>query len=354
MKILYIAADVNQIGGIEKYNRNLIATLRELEQDVIVVERQHGGLLAKTSFFIRVIFSAATHRPDFVICAHLHFSPICLYLKRFLNFSYSVSVYGIEVINIKKQIFKRALREADTIIYLFNATAENVIRQIPEIEKKLFNLPNSVDGQKFEIKEKSEKLLSRFGLKGSKIILTIGRMSKLDGDNKGYQRVIKAMPKVLEAIPNVKYLLVGSGDDISAVKQLITELKLEKNVVLAEAPTNEEIVDYYNLANVFVLPSKNEGFPPIVLLEALSCGVSVVGGKQKGAKEALLNGELGMLVDPDSIEDISATIIALLGGMLDKRLYDRVLLRHKIIEVFGLQSFSRRTQLLLSLLKGEK
>ena len=351
MKLLFIAAKLNQFGGIEKYNRNLIAMLRELGQDAVVAERQPGGLLAKASLFIRVIFFAVGHRPDFIVCTHLNFSPLCYWLKKILHIEYIVSVYGIEVANIQRRIFKQALSNATRIIYLFEATASRVVEQVPDTKLKLFNLPNSVDGQKFKIKEKSEKLLSHFGLKGSKIILTIGRMSKLDGDNKGYRRVIKAMPKVLEVVPNAKYLLAGSGDDIPGVRQLITELKLEGNVVLTDAPTNEEIVDYYNLADVFVLPSKNEGFPAIVLLEALSCGVPVVGGNQKGAKEALLNGELGILVDPDSIEDISATIIALLGGMLDKRLYDRMLLRRRVIDAFGLESFSGKTQLLLRLLE---
>ncbi|PWT74379.1 MAG: glycosyltransferase, partial [Chloroflexi bacterium] len=71
-----------------------------------------------------------------------------------------------------------------------------------------------------------------------------------------------------------------------------------QNVVFAGAIPEAEKVDYYNLADAFVMPGRGEGFG-IVYLEALACGVPVVGSILDGSKEALLDGKLGQLVNPN-------------------------------------------------------
>ena len=334
MKILAFVAKLDQFGGIEKYNRTLLATLRELGEEVIVVERGLGGMFARVSFLVRAVFGALWHRPQFIVCTHVNFSPVCFFLKCVFRVNYSVSVYGIEVANIKSGMFRRALTEASHIVYLFEATAERVVAQVPEARERLMLIPNSVDGTIFTIRERKEMLVKRFGLEGAKVVLTIGRMSRLDGDNKGYRRIIKAMPDVVRTVPNAKYLLAGSGDDVEGARILVRELGLEKSVVIASAPSYEEIVDYFNLGDVFVLPSKNEGFPPIVLLEALACGVPVIGGNQKGA-EVFAEKKLGMVVPSDDVSAISAAIVNMLTGKADARLLNREMLRAKTLEWYG-------------------
>ena len=334
MKMLYLAAKLDQFGGIEKYNRTLIATLRELGVDVVVVERPLGGAFAKALFALRFCVALFTQRPRFIYCSHLYFSPLCLITRRYLGIPYGVSVYGIETANITGTAYVRTLSAAEKVVYLFEATAECVVIQVPEVRERLVLIPNSVDGTIFTIKERKEALVKRFGLEGAKVVLTIGRMSKLDGDNKGYRRVIKAMVDVVRAVPNAKYLLAGSGDDIEGVRTLVRELGLEKSVVIVSAPSYEEIVDYFNLGDVFVLPSKNEGFPPIVLLEALACGVPVIGGNQKGA-EVFAEKKLGMVVPSDDVSAISAAIVNMLTGKADARLLNREMLRAKTLEWYG-------------------
>lgn len=350
MKILFISSDMNQIGGIEKYNRIFLSSLRKRESDVFLIERKKGEFFSKSFFAINVLFFAIFKNPDFIICTHLHFSPLCSLLKKFFGIKFSISVYGIEVVKMREP-FKKSLRFADAIIYLFEATAENILSQINGIEGKFFKLPNSVDEDHFKISERSQDLLSQYGLSDSKIILTIGRMSVLDGDNKGYKRVIKAMPNVIRRIPKAKYLLVGGGDDVSNVRQLIHELHLERSVILGDSPKNEELVDYYNLADVFVLPSKNEGFPAIVLLEALSCGVPVIGGNQKGAGIALLDGALGLIVSSDDIDSISDAIIRVLKRNVSPELLDKNILRSRTIEVYGTEAYQNQINKLLDFIK---
>ena len=104
---------------------------------------------------------------------------------------------------------------------------------------------------------------------------------------------------------------------------------------------DEELVAYYNLCDVFVMPSKGEGFG-IVYLEALACGKPVVAGNHDGAREPLLDGRLGMLVDADSPSEVAAAVISIFSGSADVRLLDPEYLRTEVIRNFGPDAFQQR------------
>jgi len=350
MRVLFISSDINQIGGIEKYNRIFLSSLKKQGSDVFLIERKQGGFFSKLFFAIKVLFFAVFRSPDFIVCGHLHFSPLCRFFKIFFGVNFSVNVYGIETIKIN-ELYKKSLQSADIVIYLFEATAENVLEQVRGIKDRFFKLPNSIDENKFKISEKSKSLLLRYGLTDSKVILTIGRMSVLDGDNKGYKRVIRAMPAILKEIPNAKYFLVGGGDDVPNVKQLICELHLEGSVILGDSPKDDELVNYYNLADVFVLPSKNEGFPAIVLLEALACGIRVVGGNQGGSEITSFSNILGIIVPPDDIGAISNAITRVLKHDVPSNLLNKNMVREQIVKMYGMDVYRDQIKKLLNLIK---
>jgi glycosyltransferase involved in cell wall biosynthesis len=74
---------------------------------------------------------------------------------------------------------------------------------------------------------------------------------------------------------------------------------------------DEDKADLYSLADIYVMPSRGEGFG-FVLLEAMAAGIPVIGSNQDGGREALLEGELGLLVDPANPSEIRAAIQELL------------------------------------------
>jgi glycosyltransferase involved in cell wall biosynthesis len=147
------------------------------------------------------------------------------------------------------------------------------------------------------------------------------------------------MPKIRQCIPNVRYILVGKGDDLGRVQKLIVELELQDCVTLAGFVPDRQLCDYYNLCDVFAMPSKGEGFG-IVYLEALACGKPVLAGNQDGSVDALRHGELGALVNPDECDEISETLIKILQGTYPNQLvYQPNDLRNKVIQYFGFQRF---------------
>jgi glycosyltransferase involved in cell wall biosynthesis len=96
------------------------------------------------------------------------------------------------------------------------------------------------------------------------------------------------------------------------------------------------------------MPSKGEGFG-IVYLEALACGKPTIGGNQDGAIDALCNGELGVLVDPDDLTEISTVITKILQKTYPLPiLYQPETLRKKVIEIYGFEQFKQNLAQLLS------
>jgi glycosyltransferase involved in cell wall biosynthesis len=112
-------------------------------------------------------------------------------------------------------------------------------------------------------------------------------------------------------------------------------------VTLTGFVPDEELVDHYNLCDVFAMPSKGEGFG-IVYLEALACGKPTLGGNKDGAIDALCQGELGILVDPDDPNAIAQSLIQILQGTHPHPiLYQPEVLRQKVIETFGFERFKQ-------------
>jgi phosphatidylinositol alpha-1,6-mannosyltransferase len=138
-------------------------------------------------------------------------------------------------------------------------------------------------------------------------------VSRLDSREryKGHDRVIRTLPRVLQQHPDTIYLIVGDGDDRPRLESLAVECGVAKNVQFAGLVPPEELPHYFRLADVFVLPSTGEGFG-IVFLEAMATGVRVIGGSQDGSRDALCDGALGTLVDPENIEELTSAILAAL------------------------------------------
>jgi len=105
----------------------------------------------------------------------------------------------------------------------------------------------------------------------------------------------------------VAYLICGDGDDRLRLEQKAERLGVADRTVFAGYVPEEEKEDHYRLADAFVMPGRGEGFG-IVYLEAMACGVPVVASSADASREAVRNGQLGVVVDPDDPDDIKRGI----------------------------------------------
>lgn len=340
MKILYLCFDFSVLGGLQAHNKAFFDALQASGNPVKLVTLRKSSPLGKFSFIIRVMGSLLTSRPELIITGHVNFSPLCVVAKKFFKTKYVVIAHGIDVWGLKSASKLNALRNADAIVSVSHYTSNRVRAEIEGVRGKLVVIPNTVDTERFTIRKKSETLLTAHALQGKKIILTVARLSTEEG-YKGYDKIIDALPAILKEIPNAHYLIVGDGSDRKRMEAFMRERNLGAHVTFAGRVSDELLPDYYNLADVFAMPSKGEGFG-IVFIEAAACGIPIIAGNQDGSVDATLNGELGLLINPDSIEEIENAIIKVLNGGAKANFYDKEALREKAIAAFGADSFKKK------------
>jgi glycosyltransferase involved in cell wall biosynthesis len=293
------------------------------------------------AFTIQLLGYGLWQRPNLVITTHLNFTVAAYWLKRITGIPYWTVAHGIEAWNIDRTALQKALQYADKILAVSTYTRDRLLKEQNIDPTKISLLPNTFDANRFQIAPKPQHLLNRYGLSVEQpIILTVAR---LDGSEryKGYDQVIQSLPEICRHIPNIHYILVGKGCDRPRIEKLIAQLQLQDYVTLAGFVPEEELCAYYNLCDIFAMPSKREGFG-IVYLEALSCGKPTLGGNQDGAIDALCNGKLGALIDPDDIGSISKTIIQILqGNYPNPLLYQPEALRENVIDIYGFAHFQK-------------
>jgi glycosyltransferase involved in cell wall biosynthesis len=129
-------------------------------------------------------------------------------------------------------------------------------------------------------------------------------------------------------------MIIGEGTDRPRLEAKVKALNLSDCVIFAGRVPESELVSYYNLADVYAMPSRGEGFG-IVLIEAAACGIPVIGGDKDGSREALLDGRLGRLVDPSDTKQLFDEIAAALAN-------PRRRLRNSLVETFSNENFSSR------------
>jgi glycosyltransferase involved in cell wall biosynthesis len=295
--------------------------------------------LRTAAFGNKLVQSSIAQPPQLIISTHLNFIPVAWYLKKRKNIPYWTVAHGIEAWNIKNPLLKIALKEADRILAVSHYTRDKLLSDHPIEPSKIVVLPNTFDSSRFQITPKPQYLLEKYSLTAQQpIILTVARLAGIDR-SKGYDRILEALPQIKKAIPNVHYILAGKGQDQTRIEQMIIELGLQNCVTLAGFVPDEQLCDYYNLCDMFAMPSTKEGFG-IVYLEAMACGKPCLGGDRDGAIDALVNGKLGALVNPDSTAQTAETIIQILQQTYPNQLmYQPENLRHKVIEHFGFEQF---------------
>lgn len=349
MKALFLTFNLKAIGGMQEYNKNILKALNKLDFRNKIIELKKSNIWNKFYFILNLFLNILIFKPNIIFCAHINFSPLCFFIKKIFGLKYIIFTHGTEVWDIKNNLKLKSLKFSDKIISVSLYTKEKIQHQINFPEEKFFILPNVVDDKKFFPKDKSSYLLERHNLSQDfKIIFTLCRLSSKE-QYKGYDKVIEALPEIIKIFPNTKYILGGKGDqnEINRVRQLINKLNLKNTVILTGEIADNELNDYYNLCDVFIMPSKGEGFG-IVFIEALACGKIVIAGNKDASKEAILNGELGILVDPDNIIDIKNTILDIFNKKIDKRFFNKYFLREKVLENFSYNKFEEKFKVLIN------
>ena len=273
------------------------------------------GFGKKKGSFVRAVI-AKIPNGRLVYTAHPSFGPLGL-LCKLLNsrVHYVVTAHGTEVWNPMSWLHRLALQHATALTAVSASTAQYLIQVQGVDPSKIVVIPNAI----------GPDLLSPNGYKvgtdllfGSRqILLAVGRLDA--GERlKGLDKVILALPEVIKVVPELTFVIAGEGDDRQRLEDLAKGLGVSDSVCFTGALSDEELVGLYKRCDVFVMPSKQEGFG-IVFLEAMACSKPVIGGRHGGTPEIILDSVTGYLVDHNDIETLIDRISRLLGDAALRR-----------------------------------
>ncbi|MGV8879807.1 MAG: glycosyltransferase family 4 protein [Sphingobacteriaceae bacterium] len=256
--------------------------------------------------------------------------------------------HGIEVWREVGYIKRHFLKRCDQVICVSEFTRQQMITNHQVTKNRTRVLNNGLDPflELPDTFDKPETLLKRYGLtKNHQLLFTLTRLASSE-KYKGYEQVFEVLHRLKDQFPAIRYILSGQYDleEGIRIKALLKKYDVEGQVILTGFIDEEELIDHFLLSDIFVLPSKKEGFG-IVFIEALSCGLPVIGGNMDGSTDALLNGELGTLIDPDDRDALEKAIVDYFFADISAQ--QRKELQSKCVSHFGPEAYREAVEKIL-------
>ncbi|HEX2250267.1 MAG TPA: glycosyltransferase family 4 protein [Gemmatimonadales bacterium] len=307
-----------KLDGMEEFDRDLPYKITRI--------RTPQSALLSTPLFARILRTLIrAQRPDAVFCpTWLPDGAACRSALGNMPVPYFVAAHGTEVFDnfasirnsvrtvLTRRLKRDVFQQARKVFPVSNYTRDAVLKETPGDGNRVVTVHNGVNPAMFKKTIVRAEFEAKYRTGGARILLTVTRLYPY----KGVDRMLESLPAISRCVPGVQYLIVGEGPDLPRLQELATRLGVEGRVRFLGRMAFSEIVELYNLADLFVLLSRDE--PPdvegfgLVFLEAAACGLPSVGGRSGGIPEAIDDGKSGWLVDPCDTQAIATTIIDLL------------------------------------------
>ncbi len=329
MKILAFLHDAyGSLGGISRNNRDVLeAMVADPRVSRIVAVPRIAGSGGEAppakidwrreagrgavAYIVASLKAMAGPRPDLVLCLHIRLLPVAWLASLVTGAPLWLMIFGIDAWEKPRNpLLAWLARRPGRIISISEVTTQRFQNWAHTPAERQRLLPCIVDLGEFEPGPADPALIARYGIAGKRVLFTFGRLVSA-GRAKGMDEVMQALPDLLSDNPDLVYLIGGSGPDRPRLEAKARSLGIADRVIFAGRIAEEEKVAHYRMADAYVMPSRGEGFG-IVILEAMACGIPALASKKDGGREALLDGRLGLLVDPDDPAGVAAGIRAVL------------------------------------------
>jgi glycosyltransferase involved in cell wall biosynthesis len=236
---------------------------------------------------------------------------------------------------------KWILDESNHVITVSEKNRRILVEKLKIRDKKITVIPNGFNSQKFNnISQKESREKIKF-FENKKIILCIANQNPI----KGQEYLIKAMKMVVEKRQDVICFIIGGGSLTKEFDRLINKLNLKNYIKILGLKQHKEIPLWMNSADLFVLPSLNEG-NPTVMFEALGTGLPFIGSNVGGIPEIITSEDYGLLVEPANSKNLAEKIIIALNKKWEKDLI------RKYAQQFSWDDIARQTLDIYELVKN--
>ena len=210
-------------------------------------------------------------------------------------------------------VVSRVFGHCDQIVANSENTAEILTSKWRVFPEKLVVLHPGMDATVFRPAEPNPAFSEAMGWTGKTVLLTVGRLQR----RKGHDMLIRSLPGLTSAHPELLYAIVGDGEQAQELRQLSHDLGVDRYVQFLNELDDHSMIQCYQNCNLFVLPNRTDGADiegfGMVLVEAQACGKAVVAGDSGGTRETMHPGVTGRIVDCTSHETLQGTLDELLA-----------------------------------------
>jgi glycosyltransferase involved in cell wall biosynthesis len=195
----------------------------------------------------------------------------------------------------------------DKIITVSEASKISAVKSEKVNSGKVISIHNGIDMERFNGNCNALKTKTELGLKKDhRLVGTVANLKPV----KGYQYLVKAIPKIVDSVPNTRFVFAGEGPLREELTGLAGRLKISEKILFAGR--RHDIPQILHALDLFVLPSLSEGISNS-LLEAMSAGKAVIATAVDGNLEVVTDGETGFLVPPKDSQALSDAVIKVLS-----------------------------------------
>lgn len=207
-----------------------------------------------------------------------------------------ITAHGMDINNFEnnsffKQLITFSLNNCNKAIAVSNDLAGKM-RLLGIDKDKIIVLRNAVNTDIFKPTE-LKKVRKNYAIKDNILILFVGYLDTF----KGIFELIDAFYEVNKGNKNTTLMIIGEGPKKNELKKRVLKIGLEKSVIFTGKIPSIDIYEYYQSADIFVLPSHTEGLP-LVIIEAMACGIPVIASSVGGISEVVEDNINGFLVPP--------------------------------------------------------
>ncbi len=328
--ILAVFTGLTERGGIQQYGKHAAAVIamraRERGENYLLLglndppgehQLETAGVPYRITGFgrnkWRMLAAAFRNHHDatVVYLNHPNLAPLgALIRARGRAVRVVVSTYGIDVWHPLPSLWRLGLKSADVVTALAEFSAARVVDCQGVAKGRIALVPCTLDPELCS--GRAGPLRPHAGGDGLTLLTVARLMREEHREQKGIDCVIRALAEVRKSVPDAHYVVVGDGDDRPRLEQLAREFGVGGRVTFTGALGDAELRDCYRACDVFVMPSRSEGFG-IVFLEAMALGKPVIGGNHGGTPEIWRDGTAGYLVEHGDVAALADRIVRLLS-----------------------------------------
>jgi phosphatidylinositol alpha-1,6-mannosyltransferase len=240
---------------------------------------------------------------------------------------YGILFHGGDLLILQHQIHQSAVKRTAAAALLSSAavlvansdwTRDRCLTVLSELdidvpEDRVRVVPLGADPAFFRPGLATDDVRARYGLEGGRWLVSVARLTR----HKGIDTALKALARLRPRYPDLRYAVVGSGEEREALEAEARELGVADQVRFLTDVPDRDLPALYNCADIYLgvsrlMEQRVEGFG-ISLAEASACGIPVIAGRSGGIPAAVRDGETGLLVDADGVDPVVEAVSGLLG-----------------------------------------